>query len=134
MNHPLHTVYRTKPSTAESTLDLSNHDSCLIDRQLVISTRKSAQGLTTTATVQTVRNGLCTFIMGNTDSSDFHRRLTLSACRATDKAVRAQHQQALAGLEDLILQVDRHYHAQRNRQQAASSETVPPIETQARAA
>jgi len=101
MNHDIHTQYTSKPSRAESTIALPEHG-----RRLTITTRKEdGGGLLTSARVDTVKDGICTFIV----HGDFYRRLVATKARATDKAVHAQHEQVLGSLDDLLRQASEHY-------------------------
>lgn len=92
--------------TAESCIELGD------ERVLTITTMKRWNGsLSTTASVQT-RSYTCgipvlTFKMGR--GGDFHRTILAEQIRATEKAVRTQHEQALGHLSTIKGQALEHY-------------------------
>lgn len=94
--------------SAETTVELENK------RLLKISTSKStiSRRLQTTATVHTRDGGALVhkFAFGSRNG-DFSKRMCSQETRVTEKAVREQHQQALAQLKGILQEVQDHYAA-----------------------
>ena len=81
---------------AQSTIDLGN------GRQLQISTSKTYSGaLVSSALVGKVEGGFFSFMM----YQDFQKRIIARKVRVTDKAVEAQHAEALGQLSEILAAV-----------------------------
>ncbi len=80
------------------------------ERVLTISTYKSSRGLLSTASVSEHSDGCQMHVFGLAGGGDYRKTLTLSPnIRATEKAVRLQHEQALALAPTVIEEAKAHY-------------------------
>ena len=88
---------------AETYIDLGNN------RELHFTTMKRSSGvMVTTANVVRVSDGICSFVV----FQDYSEAVVSEKLgRATEKAVREQHQKALLRLEEVMAKMRAHYAA-----------------------
>ena len=108
----------------ETTVELPNLGE---GKQLVLSTSKSkySGSITSTASVRTLERGMWTFCIAGKDG-DYHKRVGGSEFgkRATERAVREQHERVLATLSDILANVTAHYAAQQQRKEEAEAQRL----------
>lgn len=80
---------------------------------LTISTSKSRDGISTTASVGWCGDGFMTHAMGlGTGCGDYYRTILKSGARCTEKAVKTMHEEALQQQDALIAEATAFYQSQ----------------------
>lgn len=118
------TIYRTKPARAESEIPLAAVEGDAVCRQLKLTTFKlEGKGLTTVAQVVEVDGNFTRFqVFG-----DYRATVRTVKLPATVRNVKAEHQAALASIEDLLKAAHEFYvnkRAQQGAVRASAGETT----------